>query len=89
MLSLIVAVSITSGLTDYPGFRQSGAVVEAQIDRGPIVELVINCRHGRSAIISYSKVDRRYCTPRFECGGSLKHAVAETCSGRRDGPIRE
>ena len=67
-----------SGLTDYPVFRQPDAQVEAIIDRGPIQELIIKCGDG-TAIISFSKVERRFCTPRLQCDPSLRVIVARTC----------
>lgn len=78
MLGLVLAASITSGLTDYPVFRNPRARVEASIDRGPIVELIVKCRRG-NAIVSYSKMERVYCTPRLNCHRSLGVVIAETC----------
>ncbi len=82
-LGLALATGVTgtggaSGLTDYPAFRQPGAQVEAIIDRGPIQELIIKCGDG-TAIISFSKVEGRFCTPRLHCDPSLRKIVARTC----------
>ena len=82
-VGLVLATGVTgkgeaSGLTEYPGFRQPNAQVEAIIDRGPIQELIIKCGDG-TAIISFSKVERRFCTPRLQCDPSLRVVVARTC----------
>lgn len=52
--------------------------VEATTDRGPIVEIIIRCSTG-SAIISYSKIERVFCTPRLRCAKSLDETMAQTC----------
>ena len=67
-----------SGLTDYPAFQRPRAQVEAIIDRGPIQELIVKCGDG-TAIISFSKVERRFCTPRLQCDRSLRVIIARTC----------
>lgn len=69
-----------SGLTDYPVFLRPTARVEAIVDRGPIQELIIKCGSG-TAIISYSKVDRKFCTPLLKCDPSLRVVLARTCGG--------
>ena len=71
--------SSAAGLTDYPGFSRPHAQVEAIIDRGPIQELIVKCGAEGTAIISYSKLDRRFCTPRLQCDPSLRAVVARTC----------
>ncbi len=68
-----------AGLTDYPGFLRPSAKVEAIIDRGPIQELIVKCGAKGNAIISFSKVDRRFCTPRHSCDPSLGVVLARTC----------
>jgi hypothetical protein len=64
---------------DYPGFVHAEAIMEAHIDRGPIVELIIKCGQG-SASISFSKVERLFCSPKFSCDASFDAVVAKTCS---------
>jgi hypothetical protein len=53
-------------------------VIEAQIDRGPIVELIVKCPKG-VAIISYSKIEKLYCSPRFRCRRALTPVLADSC----------
>lgn len=80
MIGLLFAVTTAAStpFTDYPGFLNPDAVVEAHIDRGPIVELVVKCG-AHTAIISYSKIERLYCTPQLACGPRLRGVIARTC----------
>lgn len=71
-------IAAATGFIEYPVFVDPAAQVEATIDRGPIIELVVKCGNG-TAIISYSKVERLYCTPQFKCQGALITAVRQTC----------
>ena len=64
--------------SDYPAFTKRGGVVEAYTDRGPIVELIVRCPVG-TGIISYSKLEKRYCSAKLDCFAGLKAAVARTC----------
>ena len=82
LVALAVSGSEPSGLTDYPGFRQPRARVEAIIDRGTIQEIVIKCGGG-TAIISYSKIERAFCTPKLHCSKRLSDVIAETCGKPR------
>lgn len=75
---LLVAAAAAGTFTDYPGFLDPRARVEAIMDRGPINELIIKCSEG-SGILSYSKVERLYCTPVRGCTPNLKIAIARTC----------
>lgn len=80
MIGLIFAVTTAAStpFSDYPGFVDPEAIVEARIDRGPIVELIVKCGEG-AAIISYSKIERVFCTPQLVCGPGLKRAISATC----------
>jgi hypothetical protein len=83
MLPAVIAVALASGFTFYPGLGdravpQLDGVVEAAIDRGPIYELVVRCNPG-TAIISYSKVDKLFCTPKHGCLQELAPAVSRAC----------
>ncbi len=71
-----------AGLTDYPAFLRPTAKVEAIVDRGLIQELIVKCGADGTAIISYSKVDRKFCTPQLKCDTSLRVVLARTCGGR-------
>lgn len=79
---------VASSLTLYPalGDRPTGAPpatagiarVEAMIDKGPILELVLACPRG-TAIVSYSKVERVFCGPRRGCDRSLATVARNSC----------
>jgi hypothetical protein len=87
-MSSVALIVLAANFTAYPAFgdrgvttprsAQSNSRVEATIDRGPISELVVRCRSG-SAIISYSKVERVYCSPRHQCDRQLAALIKRTC----------
>ena len=64
--------------SDYPAFTKRSGVIEAYTDRGPIVELIIRCPIG-TGIISYSKVEKLYCSSKFACSSAIKPAIDDTC----------
>ena len=74
-----IGAALAAIFSDYPAFLGRGGVVEAYTDRGPIVELIVRCPVG-TGIISYSKIERRYCSSKHTCYASLKPAVRKTCS---------
>lgn len=74
-ISVWMMVSLFS---DYPAFLKKGGVIEAYTDRGPIVELIIRCPAG-TGIMSYSKVERLYCSSKHNCSLTLRTAVEDTC----------
>ena len=88
MHSLLAATLIAASFTTYPSLGDRGIIepkaagahprIEAATDKGPIVELIVRCPRG-TAIISYSKVERLYCSPRLACQKSLRAVVAESC----------
>jgi hypothetical protein len=90
MLGVVVLTIVTANFTAYPSYGDKGIAtprgaerhprVEASIDRGPITELIVRCPTG-TAIISYSKVERRFCTPRLVCHRDLGRVVAQSCGG--------
>ncbi len=61
-----------------PKNAESGPRIEVTTDKGPILELVIRCRRG-TAIISYSKIERLFCSPRLKCARDLQEVAAQTC----------
>lgn len=73
-----VGLVLTAIYSDYPAFVKSGGVIEAYTDRGPIIEMIVRCPAG-IGIVSYSKVDRRYCSSKLDCFSGLEAAVARTC----------
>lgn len=77
--SALVVTAATSGIySDYPGLLDRTALVEATIDRGPIVEMIVKCPGG-TGILSYSKIERRYCSSKHTCFDGLGTAVRDTC----------
>lgn len=77
-------LAVTTGFTFYPAFGdftdQTGdARLEAAIDKGLIYELVVNCGDG-TAIVSYSKVERLFCTPVDGCGRNVREAFTRACN---------
>ncbi len=77
MLSFSYAFLATS-FTTYQAFVYPGAIVEAQIDKGLMVEMIIGCSDG-AGIITYSKAEGLYCTPDAACYSSVNAAVERLC----------
>ncbi len=73
-----VGLALAAIYSDYPSFVKRGGVVEAYTDRGPIVELIVRCPAG-TGIVSYSKLEKLYCSSKLDCYSGLKAAVARTC----------
>ena len=59
-------------------YVDGGRTIQGFLNAGAIQELIIKCGDG-TAIISFSKVERRFCTPRLQCDPSLRVVVARTC----------
>jgi hypothetical protein len=73
-----VGLALAAIYTDYPAFLKTAGVIEAYTDRGPIVELIVRCPVG-TGIMSFSKIERLYCSSKFNCTVELQAAVADTC----------
>ncbi|MBU2582410.1 MAG: hypothetical protein KJ622_11895 [Alphaproteobacteria bacterium] len=69
---------MASTFTAYQAFVHPGATVETLIDKGLIVEMIIKCPDG-AGIITYSRVERVYCTPDYSCHGAITHAIEHLC----------
>ncbi len=89
MTNWLAAGLILANFTVYPSLGGGAPVsplpaerpqarVEAVTDRGPILELIIGCPAG-AAIISYSKVERLYCSPQLTCNRNMHAIVIEVC----------
>ena len=78
MADFVFRVWLNAAMTTYSGFVTPGVTVEAIVDKGPIAELIVRCQIG-TAIVSYSKMERSYCTLRLKCHASLESVLAETC----------
>lgn len=49
-----------------------------------VVELVVNCAKSEnfpkgSGIISYSRIEKLYCTPSADCFSSARKAISQVC----------
>ena len=88
MFSVFIVPLLTANFTAYPAFGDRGTAtprkvernpqIEATTDRGPIVELIVRCQNG-TAIISYSKIERLYCSPKAVCTKQLGRTVDQAC----------
>ena len=79
MLKLAAAgLALAAIYSDYPAFLKSGGTIEAYTDRGPILELIVRCPEG-TGIISYSKIERLYCSSKHDCFPQFQPAVDRTC----------
>lgn len=88
MNTFLAANIIAAGFVAYPSTGDRGIAtppaaarehrIEMTHDKGLIVEMVVRCARGVS-IISYSKVDRMYCSPRLECRRDLAAVIARSC----------
>lgn len=88
MLDLMSVVLVASNFTTYPAYGDSlsgmrgplpgRARIEATIDKGPIIELIVRCPVG-TGIISYSKLERVYCSSKHKCDERITTAVSDTC----------
>lgn len=79
MIKLAAAgLAMVAIYSDYPAFLKKAGVIEAYTDRGPIVEMIVRCPVG-TGIMSYSKIERLYCSSKHKCTSKLQTAVANTC----------
>ena len=67
----------------YPGFTDRDAFVEMTTDKGLIVEIVLRCeRKGnkvKAGIMTFSKVDRMFCSSKMRCSRDADLAADDTC----------
>ena len=67
----------------YPGFKDRHALVEMTSDRGLIVEITLRCeRNGKrvkAGIMTYSKVEKLYCSSKWLCTPNPDRAADDTC----------
>ncbi len=71
-------VVLAATFTLYPGKNTPDARIEAITDRGPIKEMIVRCPVG-TAIITYSPVERLFCTPQMHCTADMNSVIARTC----------
>jgi hypothetical protein len=88
MFGVFSLTLLTANFTAYPSFGDKGiatprkaernARIEATVDRGPIVELIVRCPSG-TAIISYSKIEKQFCGPTHACSTQMSRVVSQAC----------
>lgn len=86
-LTLLATAAVAGRAPDYRhypalGDRTAGTVgstIEVANDKGLIVELTVRCGKG-AGIITFSKVEKLYCSSRHKCGPNLINAVKDTCN---------
>lgn len=69
---------LASTFTLYTREPNSLPRIEAMTDRGPILEMIVQCRAG-TGIITYSKLEKLYCGPRWRCNRDLDIVLAALC----------
>lgn len=70
----------------YPGFKNKDSFVEMTNDMGLIVEITLRCgkrANGKvkAGIMTYSKVERLYCSSQNRCYRDAVKAADQTCGG--------
>lgn len=73
-----LAVATSNVFTIYPGFIAPDYHILAATDKGPVLELIVGCKPGEG-IMTYSKIDRKYCIADNSCYTSLKPAIRKLC----------
>jgi hypothetical protein len=78
IVSTFAAIALSAPFILYspPGGR--APKVEATIDKGPILEMIVRCPVG-TGILTYSKVEKLYCGPRGGCDKRLEPIVQRLC----------
>ena len=74
------AVGVTGDFSSYAGFTRPTPAygVEAVVGRGPIAEVIVRCPRG-TAIVSFSKIENVFCTPKDGCHRNLHPAAMLAC----------
>lgn len=88
MLNILTAGLIAANFATYPSMGDRGLIqpksissnprVEHAIDKGLIIEMIVRCQSGVT-VISYSKVERLYCSPKLVCSPNASDIVAKSC----------
>lgn len=78
---LTAAAALAVAFADYPGALSRNAPIEAAIDRGLIVELVVRCGN-QVGMLTFSKVEKQFCDPAMLCHRRFADARNATCRGR-------
>ena len=78
MHSLFIAVAVSTTFTLYPEFVEPQSPIKMVRDLGPVYEITVRCPLG-FGIMTYSKVDKRFCTPDWTCYRSIEPAFQKLC----------
>lgn len=78
------APAYSANFSLYPGFRDRDALVEMATDKGLIVEVVLRCERTKSGkiksgIMTYSKIEKLYCSSKNRCFRHAEDAFDDTC----------
>ena len=80
---LIATSAQAEGFRTYPGFVDRNGTVEMVHDKGLMLELHVRCdiRRGKvgAGIMTYSKVERLFCSSRHRCSRDPIRALRDTC----------
>ena len=91
MLVTVISAVSANIFTIYPGFIDPQTRVQVATDKGPVVELVIACKQvGNSGsrhkerimgegIMSFSKIDQKFCVPDASCYRKFSTAYNQLC----------
>ena len=78
MLSAFVVSAVSATFSIYPGFVEPKSPLEMVRDLGPVLEITVKCPLG-TGILSYSKIERLFCSPDLTCYGDINQAIRKTC----------
>jgi hypothetical protein len=91
MPDLAAIILAANTFTTYPAFGDALSIgpkavaneprIERVSDNGLILEMIVTCPKG-IAVISYSKVERLYCSPKQACGRDLSSILQRSCNAR-------
>ncbi len=78
--TVFMASSVTGDFTRYPAFTgdSENSGIEVITERGLIAELIVRCSTD-VAVLSYSKVEKLYCTPKDGCFDTFIVARRKAC----------
>ena len=79
MFNMLLAAIAATSFTYYPQFVQPDSKITTVTDLGPVLEVVVKCHRG-SAIMSYSKIERVFCTPDWVCYRDMQTAASKACN---------
>ena len=82
--ALITGLANAADFRQYPGFKDKDSFVEMTNDMGLIVEITLRCgtrANGKvkPGIMTYSKVERLYCSSQNRCYRDALKAADQTC----------